>query len=137
MGYCFDMDKFESYKPDKETIESWLDAFEARLIYHNITVSERKRHWCQALVGKAGRNIVKKLPPRVTWDQVKQELCEILGESNPKERAFDELLSYKPGDKGLGEIAPDIMTKASLATDDVDAQCRLGLRPFSQPFQTI
>ena len=124
------MDKFEAFKPDEETIESWLDALEARLICNNVTTAERKRQWCQALVGEAGRNIVKKLPPRVTWDQVKLELCEILGESNPKERAFDDLMSYKAGDKGLGEIAIDIMTKASLATDDIDAQHRLGLRAF-------
>ena len=39
-------------------------------------------------------------------------------------------MSYKTGDKGLGEIAIDIMTKASLATDDIDAQHRLGLRAF-------
>ena len=82
------------------------------------------------MLGEAGRNIIKKLPPKATWDQVKQELCEILGESNPKERAFDELLSYKPGDKGLGEIATDIMTKASRATDDLDGHRRLGLKAF-------
>ena len=124
------MDKFGPFKPDEETIESWLDALEARLICNNVTTGDKKRQWCQALVGEAGRNIVKKLPARATWDQVKLELCEILGESNPKERAFDDLMSYKSGDKGLGEIAIDIMTKASLATDDIDAQHRLGLRAF-------
>ena len=124
------MDKFGPFKPDEETIESWLDALEARLECNNITTNDKKRQWCQALVGEAGRNILKKLPPRTTWDQVKIELCQILGESNPKERAFDDLMSYKTGDKGLGEVAIDIMTKASLATDDIDAQHRLGLRAF-------
>ena len=32
VGFCIIMDKFEAFKPDKETIESWLDALEARLI---------------------------------------------------------------------------------------------------------
>ena len=124
------MDKFESFKPDEETIESWLDAFEARLLCHNISACEKKRHWCQALVGEAGRSIIKKLPRSSTWDQVKNELLSILGEANPKDRAFDQLLNYRPGNKGLGELAIDIMIKASRATDDVDAQNRLGLKAF-------
>ena len=124
------MDKFERYRPDEETIESWLDAFEARLLCHNINATDKKRQWCQALVGEAGRNILKKVPIRATWEQVKRELTVVLGESNPKERAFDKLLHYKPGSKGLGEIATDIMTQASEATDDQDAQQRLGVRAF-------
>ena len=124
------MDKFEPFKPDEETIESWLDAFEARLLCHNVQACERKRHWCQALVGEAGRNIIKKLPARTTWDVVKRELIGVLGESNPKDRAFEKLLNYKPGDKGLGEMATDIMTKAIKAIDDEDSQHRLGLRAF-------
>ena len=124
------MDKFEQFKPDEETIESWVDAFEARLLCHNISSNEKKKHWCQALVGEAGRNIIKKLPQASTWDQVKAELYNVLGETNPRDRAFDQLLSYKPGGKGMGEIATDIMTKASVATDDLDAQNRLGLKAF-------
>lgn len=124
------MDKFDAFKPDEETIESWIDAFEARLLCHNITSSEKKKHWCQALVGEAGRNIIKKLPTGSTWDQVKVELSSVLGETNPRDRAFDQLLNYKSGGKGMGEIASDIMTKASIATDDIDAQNRIGLKAF-------
>ena len=124
------MDKFEPFKPDEETIESWVDAFEARLLCHNIQGCERKRHWCQALVGEAGRNIIKKIPQRATWDQIKAELYGVLGEANPKDLAFDQLLNYKPGDKGLGEIATDIITKAGRATEDLEAQNRLGIRAF-------
>ena len=124
------MDKFGPFKSDEETIESWLDAFEARLLCHNISNNEAKRNWCSALVGEAGRSIIKKLPPRSTWNQVKHELTEVLGEPNPKERAFDKLLSYRPGNKGLGEIASDVMTKASTATEDIDVQHRLGLKAF-------
>ena len=130
MGYRFSMEKFDAFKPDEETIESWLDAFEARLLCHNVLNNDKKRHWCQALVGEAGRSIIKKLPRGATWDQVKQELNEVLGESNPKDRAFDRLLSYKSAGKGLGEVATDIITIAARATDDVDAQNRLGLRAF-------
>ena len=82
MGYWFIMDKYGSFKPDEETIESWLDGFEARLLCHNINACNQKRHWCQALVGEAGRNILKKVPVRATWNQIKQELCNFLEESN-------------------------------------------------------
>ena len=73
------MEKFGPFRPDEETIEQWLDGFEARLLCHGITANDRKRHWCQALVGQAGRSIIKKLPVRATLDQVKAELCEVLG----------------------------------------------------------
>ena len=54
------MEKFGPFRPDEETIEQWLDGFEARLLCHGITANDRKRHWCQALVGQAGRSIIKK-----------------------------------------------------------------------------
>ena len=124
------MEKFEAFRPDEETIESWLDAFEARLLCHDINAVDRKRHWCQALVGEAGRNIIKKLPVRTQWDQIKRELTSVLGEANPRDLAFDNLLHYKAKNRGLGEIASDIITKASQATDDLEAQHRLGVKAF-------
>ena len=124
------MEKFEQFKPDEETIESWLDGFEARLLCHNIQSCEKKCNWCQALVGEAGRSIIKKLPRTATWEEVKRELCDVLGEADPKERAIEGLLQYKPKDKGLGEIAAVIITKAARATDDVDMQANLGLKAF-------
>ena len=113
------MEKFEQFKPDEEIIESWLDGFEARLLCHNIQTCEKKRNWCHALVGEAGRSIIKKLPRAATWDEVKRELCDVLGEGDPKQRAKD---------KGLGEIAADIITKAARAIDDVAMQAKLGLK---------
>ena len=124
------MEKFEQFKPDEETIESWLDGFEARLLCHNIQFFEKKRNWCQALVGEAGKSIIKKLPHAATRDEVKRELCDVLGEADPKERAIEGLLQYKPKDKGLCEIAADIITKAARATDDVAMQAKLGLKAF-------
>ena len=124
------MEKFEQFKPDEETIESWLDGFEARLLCHNIQSCEKKRNWCQALVGEAGRSIIRKLPRTATWHEVKKELCDVLGETDPKERAIEGLLQYKPQGKGLGEIAADIITKAVRATDDVAMQAQLGLKAF-------
>ena len=124
------MEKFEQFKPDEETIESWLDGFEARLLCHNIQTCQKERNWCQALVGEAGRSMIRKLPCTATWDEIQKELCDVLGETDPKERAIEGLLKYKPKDIGLGGIAADIIAKAARATDDVDMQARLGLKAF-------
>ena len=55
-----------------------------------------------------------------------------MGEGNPKKRAFEVLSNYKPKGKGLGEMATDIMAKASIATSDADLQTQLGLKAFLQ-----
>ena len=73
--------------------------------------ADRKRNWCRSLVGEAGNSIIEKLPQAATWAEVKEELCSVLGEGNPKKRAFDVLSNYKPKGKGLGEMATDIMAK--------------------------
>ena len=124
------MEKFGPFKPDEETIESWLDAFEARLLCHNINACDRKRNWCQALVGEAGRSIIRRLPPRATWDEIKQKLSNVLGETNPKDQAFDTLLNYKSSSKGLGELATEVIAKAIKATEDTEVQNRLVLKAF-------
>ena len=126
------MDKYSKYNPDEETIEAWLKGFEIRLLCNNITAADRKRNWCRSLVGEAGNSIIEKLPQTATWAEVKEELCSVLGEGDPKKRAFEILSNYKPKGKGLGEMATDIMAKASLATSDADLQTQLGLKAFLQ-----
>ena len=126
------MDKYNKYNPDEEAIEAWLKGFELRLLCHNISDADRKCNWCRSLVGEAGNSIIEKLPQAATWAEVKEELCSVLGEGNPKKRAFDVLQNYKPKGKGLGEMATDIMAKASLATSDADLQVQLGLKAFLQ-----
>ena len=73
-----------------------------------------------------------KLPQSADWTEVKKELCSVLGEGDPKKRAFEVLSCYKPKSKGLGEMSTDIMAKASLATNDADLQAQLGLKAFLQ-----
>ena len=126
------MDKYNKYNPDEEAIEAWLKGFKIRLLCYNISDADRKRNWCRSLVGEAGNSIIEKLPQAATWAEVKEELCSVLGEGNPKKRAFDVLQNYKPKGKGLGEMASDIMAKASLATSDADLQVQHGLKAFLQ-----
>ena len=61
------MEKLEAYKPDEETTEAWLEKFEIRLQCHGITAIDKKRHWCQALIGEAGRSIIKNVIPGASW----------------------------------------------------------------------
>ena len=97
------MDKYDKYNPDEETIEAWLKGFEIWLLCNNITAADRKRNWCRSLVGEAGNSIIEKLPQSADWTEVKNELCAVLGEGDPKKRAFEVLSCYKPKSKGLGE----------------------------------
>ena len=126
------MEKFEKYNPDEETIEAWLKGFEIRLLCNNITAADRKRNWCRALVGEAGNNIIEKLPLAATWSEIKAELCSVLGDGEPKKRAFEIISRYKPKSKGFGEMASDIMAQATIATNDADLQTQLGLKAFLQ-----
>ena len=126
------MDKYDKYNPDEETIEAWLKGFEIWPLCNNISAADRKRNWCRALVGEAGNSLIEKLPQAATWAEVKEELCSVLGESDPKKRAFESLLRYKPKSKRLGEMAVDIIAIAAIATSDVDLQTQLGLKAFLQ-----
>ena len=126
------MDKYDRHNPDEETIEAWLKGFKIRLLCNNITAADRKRNWCRSLVGEAGNSIIEKLPQSADWTEIKKELCLVLGEGDPKKRAFEVLSRYKPKGKGLGEMATDIMAKAALATNDADLQTQLGLKAFLQ-----
>ena len=133
MGYLsHKMDKYDKYNPDEETIEAWLKGFEIRLLCNNIAGTERKRNWCRSLVGEAGNSIIEKLSHTADWTEIKKELCAVLGEGNPKKRAFEVFSSYKLKGKGLGEMATEIMAKAELATSDADLQTQLGLNAFLQ-----
>ena len=126
------MEKYEKYNPDEETIEAWLKGFEIRLLCNHITAADRKRNWCRAMVGEAGKSVIEKLPQAATWAEIKAELCSVLGDGEPKKRAFEILSRYKPKSKGLGEMATDIMAKAAIATNDADLQTQLGLKAFLQ-----
>ena len=126
------MEKYEKYHPDEKTIEAWLKGFEIRLLCNNITAADRKRNWCRAIVGEAGNSIIEKLPQAATWAEVKAELCAVLGDGEPKKRAFEILSRYNPKSKGLGEMASDIIAKAAIATNDADLQTQLGLKAFLQ-----
>ena len=126
------MDRYVNYNPDEETIETWLKGFEIRLLCNNITAAARKRNWCRALVGDTGNSAIERLPQAATWLEIKEELCSVLGEGEPRKRAFEILSQYRPRGKGLGEMAFDIMAKAAIPTNDANLQTQLELKAFLQ-----
>ena len=89
-----------------------------------------QRNWCRALVGEAGNSVIEKLPQAATWAEIKAELCSVLGDGEPKKRAFEILSRHKPKRKGMGEMATDIMAKAAIATNDANLRTQLGLKAF-------
>ena len=124
------MEKYEKYNPDEETIEAWLKGFEIRLLCNNITAADRKRNWCRALVGDAGNSVIEKLPQAATWAEIKAELCSVLGDGEPKKRAFKILSRYKPKSKGLGKWP--LISWPKLQSPPMMPICRRswGSRPF-------
>ena len=127
------MEKFEKYNPDEETIEVWLKSFEIRLLCTiNITAADRKRNWCRSLVGEAGNLIIEALPQAATWPEIKEELCSVLGENDPKGRAFENLLSYKPRGKSWGKWPQISWLKLLLPPMIPTCRRSLGLRYFSR-----
>ena len=97
------MDKYDKYNPDEETIEAWLKGFEIRLLCNNITAADRKCNWCRSLVGEAGNSIIEKLPQTADWTEVKKELCSVLGEGDPKKRAFEVSVAISRKAKAWGK----------------------------------
>ena len=97
------MDRYNKYNPDEEAIEAWLKGFEIRLLCHNISDADRKRNWCRSLVGEAGNSIIEKLPQAATWAEVKEELCSVLGEGNPKKERLMYSRTINPKVKAWGK----------------------------------
>ena len=123
------MEKIGEFKVEVDTIDDWLDEFDARLVAVNIRDNAKKVNWCRAVIGSAGRGVLKNVDPNFTWDQVKGELRRYLGEDN-RAAAWRRLKYYKAGDKSLGEIAADLLGHAWAAATEEDVQQRLAVDAF-------
>ena len=86
------MEKFDHFKLDEETMKSWLDVFNNRLQGHDMGV-------CNAI----GRGVMKKIPKRATWDEVRAELFSLLAKIDCLYFVlWDRLINYSSGNEGLG-----------------------------------
>ena len=124
------MEKVEQFEIGRDTIEEWLDGFEARLEAFEIHSEQRKITWCKAVIGKVGRKILKNVDTNGTWDQAKAELIGFLGDVDGRTAAWKKLRQYRAGSKTLGEIAADILGYAKGAADEEDVQQRLAIEAF-------
>ena len=96
------MEKYEKYNPDEETIEAWLKGFEIRLLCNNITAADRKRNWCQALVGEAGNSIIEKLPKQLHGQRLRQSCARSWVMVNPRKGPLRSSVDISPKVKAWG-----------------------------------
>ena len=124
------MEKVEEFRVGSESIEDWLDGFEARLEALEIRENRKKGKWCRAVIGSVGRGILKNLDPALAWNDVKAELKRYLGEEDERTAAWRNLRHYRAEGKSLGEIAADVLGHARSAATEEDVQQRLAVEAF-------
>ena len=124
------MEEIKEFKVEVDTIDDWLDGFEARLEALDIRADNRKVKWCKAVIGTVGRGILKNTDPNRTWDQIKDELKRYLGEEDSRTAAWRNLKYYKGENKTLGEMAADILGYARQAATEEDVRQRLATEAF-------
>ena len=53
----FKMEKLEEFNPDQQSLEDWIEAFEARAACTGNVQGARKVQWCRSVIGSVGRKI--------------------------------------------------------------------------------
>ena len=124
------MEKYEAFNIETDSIEEWLEGFDAITEALDIRAEARKIRWIKATVGPIGRGIIQNLGPNATWDQVKRELRRFLGHEDSRSAAWRSLKHYKAENKSLGQIASEVMGYARRAADEEDVQQRLAMETF-------
>ena len=130
MTRSFAMDKLQEFSSENQTLEEWLEVFEARAACVDITNNAKLIRWCISLVGSAGRKVLKSLPARSTWEEAKEALIRYLGEEDPQAAAWQKLKHYKGEGKMLGEIATEIEAIVKQITDDEGVRHKLSVEAF-------
>ena len=124
------MEKLEEFNPDTQSVEDWLEGFEARATCSGITNLNRKFAWCKSVIGSTGRKILWNLADGATWEEAKGELKRFLGEEDSRAEAWKKLQHYKADGKSLGEVASDVIYLAHNASGEADVVNRLALEAF-------
>ena len=124
------MEKLGELDTDSQSVEDWLESFEARADCLSIHQVDRKLKWCRSVIGGVGRKILKNLPPRASWDDAKQELRRFLGEEDPKVLAWRKIRKYQAEGKPMGEVASDVLELANLAAGVADVRQKLAVDAF-------
>ena len=83
------MEKLEEFNPDQQSLEDWIEAFEARAACTGNIQSARKVQWCRSVIGSVGRKILRNLEGNVSWEDAKAELRRFLGEQDTRAIALE------------------------------------------------
>ena len=124
------MEKLGELDTDSQSVEDWLETFEARADCLGIHQTDRKIKWCKSVIGGVGRKILKNLPPRASWEDATQELKRFLGEEDSQSVAWRKLRRYRAEGKPFGEIASDVLGLASMAAGEVHVRQKLAVDAF-------
>ena len=125
------MEKIEEFKIETSAIEEWLEGFEARAEALGIVNDGKKVRWCRAVIGQVGRSVLRGLDgANATYDAIKAELIRYFGEEDSKAAAWRKLKQYNAGQKGIGEIAADVLSFARAAATENDVRERLAIDAF-------
>ena len=124
------MEKLGELDTDSQSVEDWLENFEARADCLGIHQTDRKIKWCKSVIGGVGRKILKNLPPRASWEDVTQELRRFLGEEDSQSVAWKKLRRYKAEGKPLGEVASDVLGLANIAAGEIHVRQKLAVDAF-------
>ena len=124
------MEKLGELDTDSQSVEDWLEIFEARADCLGIHQTDRKIKWCKSVIGGVGRKILKNLPPRASWEDATQELRRFLGEEDSQSVAWRKLRRYRAEGKPFGEIASDVLGLASMAAGEVHVRQKLAVDAF-------
>ena len=124
------MQKLQEFDPDTQSVDDWLESFEARAECLGITNVNKKFAWCKSVIGGAGRKILRNLQVGASWADAKQELKRFLGEEDSRAEAWKKLQHYSGEGKSLGEIASDIIDLAREASGEAYVINRLSLEAF-------
>ena len=124
------MEKVGELDTDSQSVEDWLEIFEARADCLGIHQVKKKVKWCKSVIGGVGRKILKNLPQGATWEEAKQELRRFLGEEDPKVLAWRKIRRYQAEGKPMGEVASDVLELANLAAGVADVRQKLAVDAF-------
>ena len=125
------MDKVNEFRVGLDEVDIWLEGFEARLLESlNIGNEAKKIKWCKAVIGNAGRGILRNCDPNLSWEEIKDQLRKYLGEEDSRAAAWRSLKYYKPAGKSIGETAAEILNLSRRAANEEDVQQRLVVETF-------
>ena len=124
------MERIEAFRPGTESIDDWLEMFEARAEAMKVRVDREKISWTKSQIGKAGRRIVSGMGPGSGWEAVKNELRAHFTEETGQTAAWRQLRQFDGTGKTLGEIAAEITGLVRQAATEEAVQEKLAIDTF-------